>query len=68
MLLAHVHIAEPPRPWTEAFEQMYKCLELWIAALPAEDEQARAAARLQQLITPSFFTAVMCRLHINSFR
>ena len=68
MLLAHVRIANPPRPWMEAYEQMRTCLELWVASLPTADEQERAAARLQELITPSFFTAIMSRLHINSFR
>ncbi len=68
MLLAHVRIEQPPRPWMEAYQQMHTCLELWVASLPTADEQERAAARLQELITPDFFMAIMSRLHINSFR
>jgi len=68
MLLAHVRIEKPPRPWLEAYQRMHTCLELWVASLPTADEQERAAARLQELVTPGFFMATMSRLHINSFR
>ena len=68
MLLAHVRITDPPRPWMEAFDQMRSCLEMWIATLPDAGEQLRAASRLPGLVTASFFVDVMSRLHINAFR
>ena len=69
-VLAWVNVARPPpQQWIDTYEVMRGSLQHFVGLMP-ESSAARAQAEqvLENDITLEFFTNMLSRLHINSFR